>query len=175
LGGPKRTQFDEPADHALGRSRGGFGTKVHLVCDGSGTLLAVQVGPGQEHDSKAIGSVLERARRPRRDGRCRWPEAVSGDKGYSYPRVRDWLRRHHIGSVIPSRKDQPADPNFDTKTYRQRNIIERVVGWFKECRALGTRYDKWAVNYLALWVVANIHRLLRKRLKYLTSGLSETT
>jgi transposase len=89
--------------------------------------------------------------------------------------VRNWLRRHHIGSVIPTRKNQPADPNFDKQTYRKRNIIERMVGWFKECRALGTRYDKLAVNYVALWVVANIHRLLRKRLKYLKCGLSETT
>lgn len=159
----------------MGRSRGGFGTKVHLVCDSSGTLLAILVGPGQEHDSKALEPVLERARRPRRVGRPRWPKKVAGDKGYSYPRVRGWLRRHHIGSVIATRKDQPPDPNFDKKTYRKRNIIERVVGWFKECRALGTRYDKWAVNYVALWVVANIHRLLRKQLTYLKNGLSETT
>jgi transposase len=159
----------------LGRSRGGFGTKVHLVCDGSGTLLAILVGPGQEHDSRAFEPVMGRARRPRHAGRPRWPWATAGDKGYSYPRVRDWLRRHHIGSVIPTRKDQPSDPNFDQQTYRKRNIIERVVGWFKECRALGTRYDKLAVNYVALWVVANIHRLLRKQLKYLKNALSETT
>lgn len=175
LGGTERTQLDEPADHALGRSRGGFGTKVHLVCDGSGTLLAIRVGPGQEHESRAFEAVMLHARRPRHDGRPRWPKAAALDKGYSYPRVRNWLRRHHIGSVIPTRKNQPADPNFDKPTYRKRNIIERVVGWFKECRALGTRYDKLAVNYVALWVVANIHRLLRKRLKYLKSGLSETT
>jgi hypothetical protein len=97
------------------------------------------------------------------------------DKGYSYPRVRDWRRRHHIGSVIPTREDRPADPNFDEQTYRKRNIIARVVGWFEECRAPGTRDDKWAVNSVALWVVANIHRLLRKRLKYLENPLSETT
>jgi transposase len=145
------------------------------VCDGSGTLLAVLVGPGQEHESRALEAVMARARRPRRDGRPRWPKAAALDKGYSYPRVRAWLRRHHIGSVIPTRTNQPADPHFDKRTYRKRNIIERVVGWFKECRALGTRYDKLAVNYVALWIVANIHRLLRKRLMYLNSGLSETT
>jgi transposase len=159
----------------LGRSRGGFGTKVHLVCDGLGTLLAIQVGPGQQHESRAFEAVMIGARRPRRDGRPRWPKAAALDKGYSYPRVRNWLRRHHIGSVIPSRKNQPADPNFDKQTYRKRNIIERVVGWFKECRALGTRYDKLAVNYVALWMVANIHRLLRKQLPFLKNEFSETT
>ncbi len=116
-----------------------------------------------------------RARRPRHAGRPRWPGAAAGDKGYSYPRVRNWLCRRHIGSVIPSRKNQPLDPNFDKRTYRKRNIIERVVGWFKECRALGTRYDKLAVNYVALWMVANIHHLLRKQLRFLKSEFSETT
>jgi transposase len=175
LGGSKRSQLDEPPDHALGRSQGGFGTKVHLVCDRWGTVLAVVLTPGQRHESIAFEPVLARARRPRRTGRRRWSKAVAGDKGYSYPRVRAWLVRHHIGPVIPTRKDQPPDPNFDKPSYRKRNIIERVIGWFKECRALGTRYDKLAVNYLALWIVANIHRLLRKRLRYLKSGFSETT
>src|SRR5437588_1352566 len=41
----------EPEDHALGRSQGGFGTKLHLICDGEGTPIAVAVGPGQEHET----------------------------------------------------------------------------------------------------------------------------
>ena len=51
--------------------------------------------------------------------------------------------------MIPTRKDQPRDEGFEKETYRRRNIIERVVGWFKWCRALATRYDKLARNYLA--------------------------
>lgn len=175
LGGSKRAQLDEPPDHALGRSRGGFGTKVHLVCDRAGTVLAILLTPGQRHDSQAFEPVMDRAQRPRREGRPRWPRKVAGDRGYTYPPVRGWLRRHHIGAVIPTRSNQPPDPNFEKRTYRRRNIIERVVGWFKECRALGTRYDKLAVNYLALWVIANIHRLLKKRLRLLKTGFSETT
>ena len=66
--------------------------------------------------------------------------------------------------MIPTRKNQPLDPNFDKTTYRRRNLIERVVGWFKECRALGTRYEKLAVSYLALWLVAMIDKLLKRRL-----------
>lgn len=137
------------------------------MCDGRGTVLAVLLTGGQRHESSAFEPVMTRARRPPRGGRRRWPRKLAGDKGYTYPRVRDWLRRHHIGAVIPTRSNQTPDPHFDRPSYRQRNIIERVIGWFKECRALGTRYDKLAVNYLALWVVANIHRLLRKRLRYL--------
>jgi transposase len=49
----------------------------------------------------------------------------------------------------------------------RRNVIERVVGWFKWCRALATRYDKLAVNYVAMWLVANIQYLLRNYLEAL--------
>lgn len=110
-----------------------------------------------------MAAVLTARRRPRR-----WPRRLAGDKGYSFPGVRRWLRRHHIVPVIPTRSNQPREPDFDKERYRRRTIIERVVGWYKERRALGTRYDKLAVNYLALWYVALIENLLRR-------GLSDRT
>src|SRR6266498_5069385 len=103
LAGPEAMQVQEPQDHALGRSQGGFGTKVHLVCDGHGILLAVWVTPGQRHESQAFAIVMLRAKRPRRAGRRRWPLRVGADKGYSYDGLRAWLRRRHIGGVIPTR------------------------------------------------------------------------
>ena len=118
----------EPPDHALGRSRGGFGTKVHLVCDRRGTVLAVFVTAGPRHESKAFEPVMFRARRPPRAGRKRWPARGAGDKGYSYPEVRSWSWRHQIEDVIPTRQDQPRDAAFDKRTYRRRNILERGVG-----------------------------------------------
>jgi transposase len=173
LAGPATLRFCEPPDHALGRSQGGFGTKVHLVGEGHGTLLAVEVTPGQRHESQAFTTVMLRAKRPRGAGRPRWPRRVAGDKGYSYPGIRQWLRRHHIGAVIPSRKDQPREDAFDRAAYRHRNLLERVVGWYKEYRALGTRYEKLAVNYVALWIIAIIEKLLRKYAQRLQIGLSE--
>jgi transposase len=175
LGGPAAMQMTEPEDHALGRSRGGFSTKEHLVSDSRGVLLAVWLTAGQRHESRGFAAAMSRARRPRHAGRPRWPRRAAGDKGYSYASVRRWLRRHHIRPVIPTRKDQPRDAGFEKQTYRRRNIIERVAGWFKWCRALATRYDKLAVNYLALWIVADIQYLLRKYPAVLGLGLSETT
>jgi transposase len=166
-------QLSEPPDQALGRSQGGFGTKVHLVCDGHGVVLAVWVTPGQRHESQAFAAVLLRAKRPRRAGRRRWPRRVAGDKGYSYDGIRAWLRRRHIAPVIPTRKDQPPDATFDRAAYRRRSRIEQVVGWYKECRALGTRYDKLAINYVALWMIASIEKLLRKYGRRLGTALSE--
>lgn len=175
LAGPESMQLQEPQDHALGRSQGGFGTKVHVVCDGHGLVLAVWVTPGQRHESKVFEIVLLRAKRPRLAGRSRWPKQVAGDKGYSYQRIRQWLKRHHIQPVISSRSDQPRDDTFDPRTYRKRNLIERVIGWFKECRALGTRFDKLAVNYVAHWLVACIEKLLKRYANRLKIGLSDTT
>src|SRR5262249_26047417 len=65
--------------------------------------------------------------------------------------------------------------DFDKATSRRRNIIERALGWFKWCRALAFRFDKLAVNYVALWIIANIQYLLRKYPEPLGIQLSETT
>src|SRR5439155_975632 len=85
LGRRKKNPPDgEPEDHALGRSQGGFGTKLHLICDGEGTPIAVAVGPGQEHETQQAIPLLEEA--------TAWPEQpakVAGDKAYS----AGWLRR----------------------------------------------------------------------------------
>jgi hypothetical protein len=62
---------------------------------------------------------------PRRLGQRYWPEKLGGDKGFSYPHVRSWLKRRRIEAVILTRKDQPRIDPFDKASYRQRNLIER--------------------------------------------------
>src|SRR5262249_59519302 len=106
-------QLQEPPAHALGRSQGGFGTKLHLVSDGHDRVRAVWVTPGQRHASQAFTTMLLRAQRPRGAGQPRWPKRVAGDKGDSYDGMRQCLRQHPIGAVIPTRKDQPRDEAFD--------------------------------------------------------------
>jgi len=109
---------------------------------------------------------MDKVRIPNRRGRprCR-PVKLAGDKGYSYPRIRRWLRRHGIKDVIPRRKDQRPDDGrrrFDREAYRRRAVVEQCVGWLKECRAVGTRFDKLAINYRATVQLAMIQRYLRK-------------
>jgi transposase len=160
LGGSSATARDEPEDHALGYSRGGFGTKVHLLCDSQGTLLGIHVTPGQRHESRAFETIMQRVYLPRRRGRRRWPRRLAGDKGYGYPRIWRRLGRRRIRRVIPTGKDQPRAADFDKAAYRERNIIERIVGWSKECRRLLTRFEKLAVNYVAFRIIASFVRLL---------------
>ena len=161
LAGQEAAQLVEPPDHAPGYSQGGFGTKVHLICDDHGILLAVYLTPGQRHDSKGFEPTARRVRLPHQRGRGFWPERRAGDKGYSYRPIRRWIKRRGIRGVIPTRKDQPRDLGFEKPQYRRRNIVERAVGWYKECRRLATRYEKLAVNYLAFWLVAMMERDLR--------------
>ena len=107
---------------------------------------------------------MNAVRIPQANGRPRSrPKRVAGDKGYSYPWIRDWLRRHGIAAVIPMRSNQRnrhkgRPVNFDRDTYRRRNVIERCVGWLKECRRIATRFDKLAVNFLAMLKLAIIQR-----------------
>jgi transposase len=153
---------DEPLDHALGRSRGGFGTKIHLVCDGRGLPMAVTVTAGQRHESTQFEAVLGQVRVPGRVGRPRRrPRVLAGDKGYSYPRIRRYLRRRGIKAVIPTRKDQRRLPSFDQPAYRRRNVVERCIGWLKESRRLATRFEKLGENFLAMVKLAILERLMK--------------
>jgi len=128
------------------------------VVEGHGIVVGIVLSAGQRHESAVFEELMGHVLLPRH-GR-RWPAQVAGDKGYSYGHIRRWLRRRRIDPVIPTRKNQPPEEHFDKLQYRKRNLIERVVGWFKECRHLGTRYDKLGVNHLAFWIIACIERLL---------------
>lgn len=91
---------------------------------------------------------------------------IAGDKGYSYPRVRKYLRDRGIRAVIPERSDQKRHrrgrpPKFDHVTYRSRSSVEQCVGWLKEHRAVGTRYDKTAIAYQGMIKLAMTSRYFR--------------
>jgi len=159
-GGREKGGSEEPHDHALGRSRGGFGSKIHLVADGHGHPLAAHVTAGQINECTELETVVNRVR----IGRRTRPEAMAGDKGYSTPRIRRWLRRHAIRAVIPRRRDQHPDDGrlrFDPAAYRRRCSVEQCIGWLKECRRVATRFEKLAVNFLAMIHLAIIERYFR--------------
>ena len=89
---------------------------------------------------------------------------LAGDKGYSHEGIRDWLREHAIKAVAPRRKDQRHDDRrhrLDRKLHRRRCVMERCVGWLKECRRLSTQFEKPAMSILAMLHLAFIERDLR--------------
>ncbi|MER7722315.1 IS5 family transposase [Streptomyces flaveolus] len=150
------------AGQALGRSRGGLTTKVHLACDGRGLPLAVVVTPGNVNDSTVFDEVLNAVRVPRAGvGRPRpRPDAVIADKAYSSRAIRQRLRGRGIRTVIPERADQKTNrvrrgraggrpPAFDRDLYKARNVVERCFNRLKQFRAIATRFDKLATRYRA--------------------------
>ncbi|WP_443078460.1 IS5 family transposase [Streptomyces sp. NBC_01723] len=153
---------DEPDDHALGRSRGGLTTKIHLACDGRGRPLAILLTPGQRHDSICARPLLERIHVPRTGvgrPRCR-PDQVIADKAYSSRGFGAYLRKRGIAHTIPEKTDQRRHrhnrgrhggrpPAFDRHLYRRRNVVERCFNRLKGFRGIATRYEKTATSYEA--------------------------
>lgn len=162
VGGGKKERAEEPADHALGRSRGGFGTKVHLLVDASGVPLGFHLTAGQAHELTGLEALLDP------DDATPLlhlvePAALAGDKGYSANWVRERIAAVGWRPVIPTRSNEHRVCNdaFDPRLYKRRNVVERCVGWLKECRRIATRYEKLAVSYAAMLTLACVQRYLR--------------
>lgn len=150
----------------MGRSRGGFGTKLHIVSDADGRALSVTVTAGQAPDLANAPNVLAAVRVPGRRGppRRKPRVAVVADKGYTFAPMRAWARARRVRAYLPRRKDQRPrgrPPTFDRAAYRRRPAIERLIGRLKEWRAVATRFEKLAVNYLATVHLALLHDFLR--------------
>jgi len=113
---------------------------------------------GQRHEQPMLPILMERGA-VKRQGRGRpriRPDRVAGDKGYSSPTVRCYLKERRIGAVIPTKADEAPVPNFDREAYRERNVIERLINRLKQWRRIATRYEKRAANYQAMLTLAAI-------------------
>ena len=126
--------FTEPADHGLGRSRGGLTTKIHLAVEQAQRPMSLVITAGQRGDSPQFQTVLDRIRVPRiGPGRPRTrPDKVRADKAYGSRANRAYLRRRGIRCTIPEKLDQIANrkkrgshggrpPKFDKEDYKARH------------------------------------------------------
>lgn len=144
---------------ALGYSKGGFSTKIHLRCEGSGKPVTFVITVGQRNEAVVFEQLMEQGalKRPSR-GRPRLrPVRVVGDKGYTGQPIRSYLRRRGIRAVIARRSNESRrGTRFDRHAYRQRNRVERTINRLKQFRRIATRYEKQAKNYLAMLTIAAI-------------------
>lgn len=145
----------EPADHALGRSRGGLSTKIHTFADQCTATVQVRLTGGQAGDNPQLVPLLEDYRQSSRSTDFR----LLADKAYSHPSTRNALRQRRISHTIPQRSDQIAQrqakgskggrpPTFDPEAYKKRNVVERGYLRLKQWRGIATRYDKHARTFL---------------------------
>ena len=164
----------KPGDReALGRSRGGLSTKIHLLADSRCRPLTTVTTAGQRHDSLAFELVMDKVcvLRPGRGRPRRRPDELQADKAYSSKSIRAHLRARGIRATIPLKADQQAGrrrrgargrlPAFDPEAYRQRNVVERAINKLRNTRAVATRYDKRDFVYRGTIDVAAIRIWLR--------------
>jgi transposase len=152
-----RRKKGDPEAEALGRSRGGFSTKLHLRADGGGRPVTFLITPGQRNEATVFEQLLDQGtvQRVGRPPRQR-PDRVVGDKGYSARRIRRYLHRRGVRVTIPWRRDERHRGRFDPVLYRARERVERLINRLKQFRRVATRYEKRAVNYLAMLTLAAI-------------------
>jgi transposase len=148
----------DPAQEALGWSRGGFGTKIHVRCEGRGKPVTFVLTPGQQHEATVFEQLMEQGaiKRAGRGRPRRVPGRIVGDKGYSFNTIRQYLRRKGINYTIPRKSNQTRTGSFDKAIYRERNRVERLINRLKHNRRIATRYEKRAENYRAFLTVAAI-------------------
>jgi transposase len=127
-------------DQAIGRSKGGLSTKIHALVDALGNPLCFLLTQGQIHDLIGADALLPQMA----------SNVLIADKAYDADeRVRNPLAGAGKATVIPPRKHRTAPRPFDEALYQARHLIENFFCKLKQFRAIATRYDKTARNFLA--------------------------
>ena len=135
----------------MGRSRGGFGTKIHAAVNGLGLPVKLILTGGQAADVTQAKTLIEGV-----------PfEVVIGDKGYDSQAVVTAIEEGGGEAVIPSQKNRKVQRAYDRERYKDRNLVERFWAKVKHYRRVASRYEKTARNFLAMVHVASIMILLR--------------
>ena len=118
--------------------------------------MTLVLTPGQRHEAVLFEQLLESGAVKRSGpGRPKHrPHRIIGDKGYSSRRIRQYARQHGIRITIPRKRTAGRTGPFNRVLYRLRNRIERLINRCKQFRRLATRYEKRAVNYQAMWLIA---------------------
>jgi transposase len=129
---------------ALGRSRGGFTTKIHAKSDASGDIIAFDLTGGEAFDGRHFETLLD-------IGPDIQPRAVICDKGYASKANRDAARKRRIAPVIPHKANESDKPAFFPRTlYKARARIEQGLGRLKRFKRVALRCEKTARNFRSI-------------------------
>jgi len=135
----RRWRAKKEGAQSLGRSRGGFSTKIHLATDALGNALRFILTGGERNDITQAASLVENLA----------AEYVIADKGYDAEPFILQLRARNAEAVIPSRINRKEQREIDEHLYKERHLIENQIGKLKHFRRVFSRFDKLAKNYLS--------------------------
>jgi transposase len=124
-------------------------TKIHATCDALGNPTGFHLTAGPEHDLKGADALMDQLTQA---------ESVLADKAYNAEdRVRQKLETKGCKVVIPPKKNHLKPRDYDKALYQARPLIENFFAKLKQYRAIATRYDKTAQNFLsAIYLAASI-------------------
>ena len=148
----KAPMTGKTADKAVGRTRGGWNTKLHAVVDGLGNPVEFLLSAGNDHDSVHAVELLEKVRTR--------GNAVLADRAYGARAIRKYISAHGASYVIPPQSNVSNPWPVDWHLYKERHLVEcffRKIKWF---RRIATRYDKSDASFLAFVYLASIAILL---------------
>lgn len=137
----------------MGRSRGGLTTKIHALVDAEGRPIALKLTEGQAHDGCSAEDMLETVR----EGTI-----LLADRAYDSNERRETLAKRGAWANIKPLSRRTTPPAFSAYLYRHRNLVERFFNKLKHFRAVATRYDKRADNFLASIQLASLRIWMRK-------------
>lgn len=136
---------------ALGRSKGGFTTKIHALTDALGNPLKFILTPGQRHDITQAKSLCENIT----------ASALIADKGYDSKDFAQSLKDQNCDPNIPSKSNSKQPRHYDEHLYKERHAIECFFGKIKHFRRIFSRFDKSAQSFLAFIYFAGVLIWLR--------------
>lgn len=124
---------------SIGQSRGGLSTKIHATVDALGNPTSFYLTPGQYHDLDGADILLPKLQ----------SDTVIADRGYdAKDRVVTFLEDRGKKAIIPSKRNAKEPREYDKHLYGARHLIENFFARLKQYRAIATRYDKRAINFL---------------------------
>jgi transposase len=126
------------AAQALGRSRGGFSTKIHINVDALGNPLRLTLTAGQRHDIIEAGALIDGY-----EG-----EHVIADKSYDADDFRQMIRATGAEPVIPPRSNRKESYEYDKHLYKERHLVECFINKIKQYRRIFSRFEKLDNRYL---------------------------
>ena len=138
-------------NEALGRSRGGFGCKIHAVVDALGLPLRFILTGGQAADISQAIPLMEALP----------ADACLADKGYDSDKLLAWLQERGIKAVIPPKANRKEQRECDWWHYKERHVVECMFGKLKYYRRVAMRYENKARNFMGMLAFAGVLLWLR--------------